>query len=117
VLETVTVATVEVDILPVGSMATTVRSCEPLETDVESQVVEYGFVVSVAMVAPSTLNLTLVMESLSVAVEVRETADPDTVALFRGASRETVGEVMSVVFKVFSVEVEMFPAVSADTMT
>src|SRR3954447_6263415 len=93
-LLTVTLTATDVPTLSAASYAFAVSECEPFATDVESQLYEYGEVVSVDLSAPSTYNSTFVTPTLSEAVALMETV-PTTVAPFSGAVIETVGAVTS----------------------
>jgi hypothetical protein len=72
-------------------------------------------VIAEPMFVPSTLNWTFATATLSEAVAVRVTDEPETVAPLLGTVRETEGGVISAVAKVWSVEVEVFPCPSVET--
>src|SRR5262245_16184128 len=85
-----------VAVLPPRSRATAVTVCWPSLTAVESQLAEYGWLVSSAPTGePSTLNCTPASALLSDAFAASETLFPDTVALAPGAVSDTVGAVLS----------------------
>lgn len=94
--ETVTVRAGVVNVFPATSVTTAVIEREPFATVVEFHDTEYGEVVSVATVAPSTLNATLATpESASLADAEMVTAVPETVVLAAGAVIEPVGATLS----------------------
>jgi hypothetical protein len=69
----------------------------PYATVVLSHVIEYGAdVCSAPTLEPSTLNWTPTTPTLSEAVAVSATAEPETVVLVEGAVRETEGAVVSI---------------------
>src|SRR5262245_11443367 len=95
VFETVTVIDA-VRVLPAASRATALTVCVPFAMLVVFHVVEYGDdVSSLPRLVPSTRNWTPATPTLSLAFAVTATEAPDTVALFAGAVRETVGSVVS----------------------
>ena len=70
--------------------------CEPSETPVPFQLVEYGEAVTgEPRFVLSTLNCTLATATLSEAVAEIVTDEPETVAPLDGAVSETVGGVVS----------------------
>src|SRR4051794_39455681 len=72
-LRTVTVTGELVPMLPLESVARAVSVALPSGTEVESQVIEYGAVVSVPTTVEPTRNWTCEMAELSVAVALRAT--------------------------------------------
>src|SRR5439155_9063908 len=95
-LLTTTERAVAVDWLPAASRATALSVCVPFATVVVFHVTLYGAPVSsVPRLAPSSLNCTPATPTLSVALAETVTDEPDTVALFAGALKETVGGVVS----------------------
>jgi hypothetical protein len=96
VLSTVTLID-EVAQLPAASCATAAIVCEPSETDVLFQVMEYGEVVPDAPTfAPSTLNCTPATPTLSNEVAVSVTEAPEREEPAVGEVSVTVGDVVSV---------------------
>ena len=101
VLFTVMVMVFEVLLLPATSVATAVRVCDPFGTPTVFQVPEYGAVVSVARVIPSSLNSTLSIPLFTWPTTVGSCAVADmvtefeTVVLVRGEVMVTVGGVVS----------------------
>ena len=67
-LPTVTFTAAETPVLPASSSASAVSATTPLATVVESQLIEYGSVVSEPTILPSTRKRTSVTPRLSVAV-------------------------------------------------
>src|SRR5438034_60042 len=95
VLFTVTVTGDDVVVLPAASRAVAVSVCVPFVAVFVSHEIEYGAVVSSALrLAPSSLNCTPAMPTLSVAFALT-VMDPLTVAPFAGAVMDTVGGVVS----------------------
>src|SRR5947199_384278 len=94
-LLTLTVTGADVVVLPAASRAVAVSVWLPFVVVVESQVLEYGEVVSSApRFAPSSLNCTPATPTLSLAVALTAT-EPTIVAPPAGAVMETVGGVVS----------------------
>src|SRR6187551_1724613 len=92
---TVTMIPGEVAVLPAASRATAVSVCDPLPPARLSHVAPYGAVVSSAPTfAPSTLNWTPAIPTLSFASAVIDTA-PETVVPAGGAVIVAVGAVRS----------------------
>src|SRR6266850_1105413 len=93
--DTVTVTAADVAVLPAPSRAIDVRMCDPSETVVVSQLIEYGATVSSAPICtPSAKNRTPATPMLSPAPAVTGTA-PDTVVPVLGVVIVTVGGVVS----------------------
>src|SRR5476649_2761501 len=94
--EEVTVIDVAVAVLPAASRATAVSAWSPFAVVVESQLIEYGALVSsTPRLAPSSLNWTPATATLSAAPAESATAAPETVAPAAGAVSDTVGAVVS----------------------
>src|SRR3989338_8077970 len=88
--------TVEVVVFPAASRATAYKVWEPLPERVELKVVLYGTEVSSApRLPPSSLNWTPTTPTLSEALAVMETDEPETVAPSVGEVMETDGAVVS----------------------
>src|SRR2546430_1368012 len=82
---------------PAASRTTALSECVPFAIVVVFHVTLYGAPVSSApRFAPSSLNCTPTTPTLSVALAETLTDEPDTVALFVGARKKTVGAVVSV---------------------
>ena len=93
--ETVIVTVALVPALPLGSCATAVKECVPLESVVVLSASEYGVVSCAPTLVPSTRNCTNdtgLSGSVAVAVSIML---PETLALFAGAVMVTVGGVVS----------------------
>src|SRR5215217_6819429 len=93
-LALVTVTVVLVVALPMRSYALAVTAWLPLATAAEFHVAEYGDVVAVPTMLPSTRNSTRPMPVLSAALAVSVTV-PETVAPAVGAVTATVGGSLS----------------------
>jgi hypothetical protein len=94
-LRTVTDTAELVPTLPPESVARAVIETLPSGTEVESQVMEYGAVVSVPTTVEPTRNCTWATPLVSEAVALIGTLVPDTVAPAAGAVTATVGAVVS----------------------
>jgi hypothetical protein len=114
-LATVTVTGAETTMFPALSLATAVNVCAPFVERVVSHLIPYGAEVSRALrFAPSSLNCTLAIPALAVAVAETCTVLPDTTAPGTGAVMETDPGLEASVVKVESPEVARFPAPSRD---
>src|SRR6185295_2632717 len=116
-LSTVTLTATDDFTLPAASRATEVRVWAPFAAVFVFQLTEYGEVVSSApRLAPSSLNWTPTTPTLSLALAVTDTADPETVAPPAGAVTDTVGAVASFdTVTVTALDVVVLPAASRAT--
>ncbi len=111
---TVTLTIVDDPVLPAASVATVCKVCGP--TAVAFHVNEYGAVVSVATIAPSTRSATEVTPMLSVALAVT-VVEPNTWAPSVGAVMLVVGAVVSAAtVTLTTVERPVFPPASDATV-
>jgi hypothetical protein len=117
-LLTVTLTAAEIVVLAAASLAEAVKLWAALVAVVLSQMIAKGAVVSSApRLTPSSLNCTPTTPTLSEALAVTETDEPETMAPALGAEIETVGGMVSgvaAVVKVKSAEVAKLAEASLD---
>jgi hypothetical protein len=95
-LLTTTSTAADVVVRPAASRAVAVIAYESSITEVEFQIIEYGAVASsLPILFPFNLNWTPATPTLSLAVAVMLTLDPETIAPSAGDVMETVGGVVS----------------------